>query len=288
MKASTRYRAAFLLTCVAVGLAGSARPAAAVPTAADSAASPAYADGWQTGDNGGFGFGPWELNASGAPIQHPAAHFIDAPPPLPANRIGSPAFVMTSANNSFTNGDFTGARRAFLVPPVPGDIISFEIDGPSFNTGTPFPKHAEFLLLGPDNSTRFRLVAAPELGTTTWRVGAPGFDPFQPGTDTGIPVDSAFRVELRLKPTPRSYDLVLSPLGGGQPLFTHSNFLPGADIAAFRFSLDSGSSAEGTNELFFNNLTVDVPEPSAPTALLTVALLPVLRRRRHGAAPGVS
>lgn len=32
-----------------------------VRAAYDDAADPAYADGWQTGDNGGTGFGPWTL-----------------------------------------------------------------------------------------------------------------------------------------------------------------------------------------------------------------------------------
>ena len=36
--------------------------AVAAPTAFDSAADPEYDNGWQTGDNGGYGFGPWVLN----------------------------------------------------------------------------------------------------------------------------------------------------------------------------------------------------------------------------------
>src|SRR5215471_15676566 len=33
-------------------------------SAADSATDPVYADGWQAGDNGGFGFGPWSFNGT--------------------------------------------------------------------------------------------------------------------------------------------------------------------------------------------------------------------------------
>src|SRR6476620_3508806 len=32
--------------------------------ALDVATNPAYADGWQAGDNGGFGFGPWSFNST--------------------------------------------------------------------------------------------------------------------------------------------------------------------------------------------------------------------------------
>jgi hypothetical protein len=32
--------------------------------AADSATDPVYADGWQAGDNGGFGFGPWDFTGT--------------------------------------------------------------------------------------------------------------------------------------------------------------------------------------------------------------------------------
>ena len=32
--------------------------------AADTAADPVYADGWQAGDNGGFGFGPWDFTGT--------------------------------------------------------------------------------------------------------------------------------------------------------------------------------------------------------------------------------
>ena len=37
----------------------------AVTAASDNAADPAYNDGWQAGDNGGFGFEPWALAFSG-------------------------------------------------------------------------------------------------------------------------------------------------------------------------------------------------------------------------------
>ncbi len=38
--------------------------------AADSAVDPVYADGWQAGDNGGFGLGPWDFHLTyNSPVQ---------------------------------------------------------------------------------------------------------------------------------------------------------------------------------------------------------------------------
>src|SRR5262249_38629945 len=41
-----------------------------VPVASDVASNPVYDDGWQAGDNGGFGFGPW--NFDGTATNNPA------------------------------------------------------------------------------------------------------------------------------------------------------------------------------------------------------------------------
>src|ERR1044071_6236313 len=49
----------------------------------------AYADGWDPGDNGGYGFLPWTDGANtiyGNPVE------IDADSPEPDNDVGTPAF----------------------------------------------------------------------------------------------------------------------------------------------------------------------------------------------------
>jgi hypothetical protein len=45
-----------------------ASAAGAAQLALDNASQPAYGDGWQTGDNGGFGFGPWDITLNGGMV----------------------------------------------------------------------------------------------------------------------------------------------------------------------------------------------------------------------------
>jgi hypothetical protein len=75
------------LASACVGFFGIARPAVA-GSASDSASDPAYADGWQAGDNGGSGFEPWTFAFSGDPsaLAHAAPQFIDTAPAFPAIR----------------------------------------------------------------------------------------------------------------------------------------------------------------------------------------------------------
>src|SRR5262245_57506914 len=70
----------------ACALGGSAALASATSyaqTAFDNASDPVYADGWQAGDNGGFGFTPWNFDATyvfqgtSFPYAHPGFKAID-------------------------------------------------------------------------------------------------------------------------------------------------------------------------------------------------------------------
>ena len=68
--------------------------ASAAIVASDNASNSAYSDGWQTGDNGGTGFGPWALTFSGSSLPSPP-QFIDRTP-LASNSLGAPSFALTS------------------------------------------------------------------------------------------------------------------------------------------------------------------------------------------------
>src|SRR5262249_57919255 len=75
-----------------------ASPLFAITFAFDDASDPVYVDGWQSGDNGGTGFGPWDLLFSGEPatLFH-SPQFIDLQP-LPGNSLGAPAFGLTTGD----------------------------------------------------------------------------------------------------------------------------------------------------------------------------------------------
>src|SRR3954447_171263 len=70
----------------------------ATVVAADNASNAAYADGWQAGDNGGTGFGPWTLSfsGSGSGLLYPP-QFIDRTP-LAGDSLGAPSFALTTGD----------------------------------------------------------------------------------------------------------------------------------------------------------------------------------------------
>src|SRR5690348_2269349 len=88
----------------------------AAQLAFDSASDPAYADGWQAGDNGGFGFTPWNFDASytyqGTVYAYAHAGFKAIDNGLqsgtqfsnPFNNIGSPAMGAPPNTNTWVIG----------------------------------------------------------------------------------------------------------------------------------------------------------------------------------------
>ena len=86
---------AIIIITIAIGY----MPAAVFAAAADNAGNAPYANGWQDGDNGGFGFAPWTSAFSGDPavLMHGGPKFVDVAPPLAGNSLGSPAFGLTTS-----------------------------------------------------------------------------------------------------------------------------------------------------------------------------------------------
>lgn len=88
--------------------------------ATDSAANPAYSDGWASGDNGGSGFGAWTITttnaAAGVFIGNPANNGMGT-----AN-IGTTAFALFSSAN---NSGYVNASRNIAAPLGVGDTLSF-------------------------------------------------------------------------------------------------------------------------------------------------------------------
>ena len=71
---------------------------------------------------------------------------------------------------------------------------------------------------------------------------------------------SAFRFEFKLE-SPNTYDFIMRPLSGGIPLFSQNDAplggTPGMAIDRLRIATyGNGSSADGTLELFFNNMQI--------------------------------
>jgi hypothetical protein len=81
--------------------------------------------------------------------------------------------------------------------------------------------------------------------------------------NTGIPAARSFHIDFTLA-TANTYNLALSPIGGGNPLFTQVGApltgTAGSGINRLRLSAyGTGSSATGSKEVFFDNLAVARP-----------------------------
>ncbi|HEY3394212.1 MAG TPA: hypothetical protein VGK58_15975 [Lacipirellulaceae bacterium] len=248
MKARQHFTIGFLLVTFNMV----AYPALAVTLAADDASQQAYADSWQSGDNGGSGFGPWALEYSGlVPGLFHAPQFIDRAP-LSGNSLGAPSFALTTGDRDFFS-DTSEAQRAFSAPLGIGQTFSMDIDGSALDpAATIFSSGNTIQLFGVDGQERFGLYTNNGFLGDHWIVNE--------DVSTGIPAATAFHMDFTLA-TADTYNLTLSPIGGDAPLFTRTGAAltgtAGAGINSLRISdYGTGSSLDGVSELFFNNFMV--------------------------------
>jgi hypothetical protein len=263
------------VVCTAILLVNSKSVQAA---ADDNAGNAPYADGWDDGDNGGTGFGPWTSAFSGDPagLVHSGPKFIDNGP-LAGNSLGAPAFALTTSARPFFF-DTSEVGRTLTTPLKVGQTFSVEVDGSALDPNAPgFSIGNTVQLLNAAGEERFGVFTNNQFNNDNWTATG--------SVDTGVAAGAAFLVELTLV-TADTYDMTMRPIGGGAPLFSQTgNALSGtAGSAIDRIRISAygtGSSADGSKELFFDNLAV-VPEPSGLvlTALATIVGAVAVRRRK--------
>jgi hypothetical protein len=220
----------------------------------DSASQPAYADGWQAGDNGGTGFGAWSFSFSGnaAALVHPAPRFI-ATTALAGNSLPTPAFALTTSDRP-TLYDTSAVGRQ-VGPLAVGDILRVDIDGSALdNSAAAFSTGNTIQLLGADGVERFGLFTNNRLNGNQWTTE---------GAATGVAAAGAFTFEFTLTAVD-AYNVALLPVGGGAPLYSRVGGAlrgtAGSALTRIRIStFGTGSSTDGTKELFFNNFVVQSP-----------------------------
>src|SRR4051794_32651620 len=231
------------------------RLAIAVTVASDDASQAAYTNGWQVGDNGGTGFGAWTFGFSGLRsdlLYEP--QFIDRGP-LPGDHLGGPTFALTTGARA-SQTDTSEVIRALTSPLAVGQTFSFDIDGSLLATsGTPFSMGNTFQLFGTDGQERFALFTSNQYHANNWTATG--------DANTSIPAANAFHVAFTLA-TANTYNLVLTPFGGGSALFSQTaaplDGTAGSSILSFRLSnYGTGSSADGSRELYFDNLLITSP-----------------------------
>lgn len=228
----------------------------AANVATDNAGDPVYDNGWQTGDNGGTGFGAWTLNGGAG-----TAFFVNS---STLNAGGSSGGIDTGgrALGMFANNDLAEAIRpltggSLLV----GQSITLQLDNGFIQSGG----SAGFDLR--DSTGNARLSFYFQGGGTNYTV----FDSM--GTrDSGVGfTGNGLSIAFTLTGTD-TYSISITPNGGGTTVVSNNLAgTAGTGIVDMRFFNFNAGTNQDSN-FYINNLAV-VPEPTTLSLLGGPALL---------------
>jgi hypothetical protein len=178
-------------------------PVRAAILASDSAADGTYDDGWNLGDNGGFGFFPWTLNNTGPN----SGHFIFTSTENGDGDSNGDGDIDTAGRawGMFANsGELAEAFRGFNSPLAAGDTFRVAMDVGFIDSGS-----VDLMALrtfGGDNRMELLFIG----GQNTFLI-----NDFVVGFDTGIPfTDEGLEVAVRITGAD-TYDVAITELGSG-------------------------------------------------------------------------
>ncbi|HEY0550097.1 MAG TPA: hypothetical protein VGF13_10900 [Verrucomicrobiae bacterium] len=230
---------AFVLTAA---ISGSISHASLI--ALDNAANSPYSDGWQSGDNGGSGFGAWSFSGGGANSGFFRGSSADNGSSPSGNINTSGQSWGLYANNSalaaavrpFTSGSLSAGQQ-FLIKMDNGFIESGGTVGFGLQNSSS-QNRFEFYFVGGGSSYTINIG-----GTIT--SAAIGF------TDDGLTL-------VFTQGSGNAWVLDVTPAGGSTSHF--SGTLAASDISQLRlFNSNAGSGSD--HDAFFNDIQV-VPEPT--------------------------
>lgn len=267
-----------LITCAVLISAGTAH---AANTAFDSAADPVYNDGWQAGDNGGTGLGPWGLLALGTSSGHFTASSTGNGDGLDdGNTRGAAndrdidtsgqAWGMYASVDS--NADGAGAFRSLTGGPLSiGQSILIDMDNGFIQPSGSNTVGVQFVV-SDGNEVFFRFKG----GDTNYEVLTNNFTTVDATTlafaDEGMTIGltrTGFAT-LSLTATLRNGDTQTLPLT--------MTGTAGADIVGLVLNNDSAGPGS-SHDAYFNSITV-TPEPASAVLLGIAGVVTFNRRTR--------
>jgi hypothetical protein len=283
-------RSHFLLgLCAASGATGLvAHPGSAGSTLAfDDATDAAYDDGWQAGDNGGSGFGPWNMDGTYAsPIQHDMDDGTS-----PYNQLGR-AWTLFNPLGPVEGTDISTAGRGF-APLVTGQNFRVVIDNPaerSFFRGYTirFNSGGGSLCYGGGCTPGTTPVNQLSLGTFEYFTNGAWYGPSGTTSLFDNDTDGGLRIDLTMT-SATGYQLVMTPLANLPIAYTTQGTLsvPAERIDWIEIELYNTDSDfhplvadPGPTDLYVRSLEITVvPEPGAPLLLAAGAALLLSRHR---------
>ena len=255
--------------------------------ASDNPLNAAYADGWQAGDNGGFGFTGWSFYGT---YTNATQHAIDSTSPY--NQLGT-AWTLYLPNGNTPQGtpdspngppgpggtgpDLSRAGRGFSEGALQiGQTISVTVDNPTERRF--FKGYTIKLISGGQNNGYFDPTAKTRLAVGTfeyfsygkWYAG-PGLA-YTPLSDTDT--DAGVRIDMTLTGTD-SYHLTMTPLDHPELAFSKDGALENSGpvdwIMFEHYNTDSDFyDASGPHvapnpqatDLYIGSMSI-VPEPSS-------------------------
>ncbi len=221
----------------------------------DTAADPAYDPSWKEESSGGTGFGKWILRNNGNPETKSYAGFYlaqdkEKPGITPLASSGK-AWAIFADGEGFQE---TCAFRSFSSPLTPNQTFALDVITPTPKSNSGSTGSIGLTLRNGSQSEKpgdYNQGARFEFTALEGKMNYQIFDGSD-SSDSGfaIPIGGV-RLEFTLK-TPETYDLKLTPLGGGSPVEIKDRKLggnAGSTIDSFGiFNRDSEANA------FFNNL----------------------------------
>jgi hypothetical protein len=249
----------------------------AATIAFDTATDAAYDDGWQAGDNGGFGFGPWNFSGTyNTPVGQTTDIFS------PPNNLGR-AWTLFDANAPEPNGpgaggtDISQAGRAIPGGLAIGDTVHVVVDNPTqrrffrgytvrFNTGSGNTVYAG------TPSTRMAVGTFEYFTNGKWYSTDGNPTLFDTDTHHGM------RIDLTLTGTD-TFDLKMTPLDNAAIAYSDTGTLSSSgpiDWVEFEmYNTDSDyypapSGQGGETDFYISNMWITKPIPEPGTCALLV------------------